>query len=67
MAMYWCKGCDQLIDDDWFPMNEKEECPSCDEKNDIDSDTEHTACQSGERQGDPKSGQNHSRLNGQAT
>lgn len=29
MSMYFCKNCDQLMDDDYSPMAEGELCPDC--------------------------------------
>lgn len=31
MAMYKCIGCGVWLDDDYHPMNEEEQCPSCHE------------------------------------
>lgn len=30
MSIYYCKGCEKLVDDDWHPMQESELCPDCD-------------------------------------
>lgn len=32
MAVYYCHGCERYIDDDWHPMeikDDKEYCPDC--------------------------------------
>jgi hypothetical protein len=29
MAMYYCEGCDNLLDNDYHPMEEDELCPGC--------------------------------------
>ena len=58
MAMYICKTCDSLVDDDYHPMNENQQCPSCNENTCVycseeignepcveeDDDYYHTAC-----------------------
>ena len=37
MAMYYCEGCDRMIDDDWHPMNDEGICPECEAENLDDS------------------------------
>jgi hypothetical protein len=29
MAVYYCEGCQLLLDDDYYPMSEGERCPDC--------------------------------------
>ena len=39
MAMYYCSVCGELVDDDWNPMGEHEECPRCQEEADDEKQT----------------------------
>ena len=29
MAMYYCEGCENMMDDDYFPMSSEGVCPEC--------------------------------------
>ena len=29
MSMFYCEGCQELRDNDWFPMEEDGLCPDC--------------------------------------